>query len=249
MVAVGHLYYFTVLEINEAKAGRRVVCACVLLCVVSWKKKTRSDDTWCSTTSTCIVYPPGASIREKKHDAPPGAPVDDNDVDAVDASTPREIVVNLLSSAAVVSPVVASAAAMAECGEAEAASSSPESPSAAVAVKHEYLFHSPCSSMPQGKDLILIGSANPNVTSSIHIPILFKALLNSTPVPSNYLFTKILAYYSDSRKATLFSVCSKIQLVVCGVFISDEVARAHGFHLRAHVGDLQFHLSAHCVEA
>jgi hypothetical protein len=77
---------------------------------------------------------PGASIREKKHDAPPGAPVDDNDVDAVDASTPREIVVNLLSSAAVVSPVVASAAAMAECGEAEAASSSPESPSAAVAV-------------------------------------------------------------------------------------------------------------------
>ena len=72
---------------------------------------------------------PGASIREeKKHDdAPPGAPVDDNDVDAADASTPREIVV--------VSPVVASAAAMAmaECGEAEAASSSPESPSAAVA--------------------------------------------------------------------------------------------------------------------
>ncbi len=103
--------------------------------------------------------------------------------------------------------------------------------------------------MPQGKDLILIGSANPNVTSSIHIPILFKALLNSTPVPSNYLFTKILAYYSDSRKATLFSVCSKIQLVVCGVFISDKVARAHGFHLRAHVGDLQFHFSAHCVEA
>jgi hypothetical protein len=77
---------------------------------------------------------PGASIREKKHDAPPGAPVDDNDIDAVDASTPREIVVDLLSSAVVVSPVVASAAAMAECAEAEAASSSPESPSAAVAV-------------------------------------------------------------------------------------------------------------------
>lgn len=81
---------------------------------------------------------PGASIREKKHDAPPGAPVDDNDIDADDASTPREIVVDLLSSAVVVSPVVASAAAMAECGEAEAeaeaASSSPESPSAAVAV-------------------------------------------------------------------------------------------------------------------
>jgi hypothetical protein len=84
------------------------VCVCVVVCSnqVSWKKKTRSDNTtWCSTTSTCIVYPPGASIREKKHDAPPGAPVDDNDVDAVDASTPREIVVNLLSSAAVVSPV------------------------------------------------------------------------------------------------------------------------------------------------
>ena len=100
-----------------------------------------------------------------------------------------------------------------------------------------------------GKDLILIGSANPNVTSSINILILFKALLNSTPVPSNNLFTKILAYYSDSRKATLFSVCSKIQLVVCGVFISNEVARAQRFCLSAHVGDLQFHFSAHCVEA
>jgi len=86
---------------------------------------------------------PGASIREeKKHDdAPPGAPVDDNDVDAADASTPREIVVDLLSSAVVVSPVVASAAAMAECGEAEAeaeaASSSPESPSAIAVAEAE----------------------------------------------------------------------------------------------------------------
>jgi hypothetical protein len=55
--------------------------------------------------------------------------------------------------------------------------------------------------MPQGKDLILIGSANPNVTSSINIPILFKALLNSTPVPSNNLFAKILAYYNTATVA------------------------------------------------